>query len=90
LRKSLPVLRDHGVPEHDVFNRVTESEYDEFLELILGAAKTARKAYDSNDINESISLWREIFGKEFPKPPEDKGGYSERTQPSIVTGGRFA
>lgn len=92
-----PVLPDHGVPEHDVFARVTEDEYDLFYDNVRDAAITARKALDSEDLAESAEEWKKLFGKEFPNPPEsaknnrNTGDFSVRTQKSTDFGeGRFA
>jgi hypothetical protein len=90
-----PVLQDHGVPEHDVFKRITEEEYQEFYSLISEAALLARKAYDCEDKVECIGLWRELFGSKFPEPPggvtkSQNGAFTQRTEPTpSVSGGRF-
>src|SRR5690606_28992472 len=62
-----PFLKDHGVPEHDVFKRISDEEYKEFYDLVTKAAVMARKALDSTDKVESIELWRELFGSKFPE-----------------------
>ncbi|MEK4197968.1 SMODS domain-containing nucleotidyltransferase [Cytobacillus sp. FSL K6-0265] len=89
-----PALKDHGVPEHDVFKRITEEEYEEFYDLVMEAASLARQALDSTDKVESIELWRELFGSKFPEPPssakKSQNGFTPRTeQTSSVSGGRF-
>lgn len=63
-----PYLKDHGVPEHDVFKNLTEEEYRVFYDAVKKAAPIARKAYESKDVGESVKLWRAFFGncKEFP------------------------
>lgn len=63
-----PFLKDHGVPTHDVFERITDKEYTEFYELIKSAAKLARKAFDETNNSQSVMDWRELFGNEFPEP----------------------
>ncbi|KZZ85542.1 SMODS domain-containing nucleotidyltransferase [Bacillus sp. SJS] len=89
-----PILKDHGVPEHDVFKRITDEEYEKFYKLITGAASLARQALDSPDKVESIEMWRELFGSKFPEPPasvkKSQNGFTARTeQTSSVSGGRF-
>ncbi len=96
----VPYLPDHGVPEHNVFKRITATEFTKFYSEMKVAAKTAREAFDSKDINQSAEQWSKLFGDHFPKPPDDgkgakidngpKGGFSERTAPTTVGGGRFA
>lgn len=91
-----PFLPDHGVPEHDVFARVTTEEYDAFYEKVVIAAAKAREAYDSDSIRDSANKWRELFGNEFPSPPEQNNStssiskFSERSEPTTPGGGRFA
>ncbi|RSK45405.1 SMODS domain-containing nucleotidyltransferase [Bacillus canaveralius] len=88
-----PILKDHGVPEHDVFKRITDEEYQEFYELVSNAATLAREALDCQDKVESIGLWRDLFGSKFPEPPKGvtkNGGFTQRTEATTsVTGGRF-
>lgn len=94
-----PFLPDHGVPEHDVFAKVTNEEFAAFHNLVCAAATTAREAYNEQDVAKSALKWRELFGNKFPLPPSDlsngqdgnrDGGYTPRQAPSIIGGGRFA
>lgn len=96
-----PYLPDHGVPEHDVFGRITDEEYSEFHLHVSDAADIAREAMDSDDKNHSISKWKELFGNEFDPYRKDKnnrngnGGnkkreYTKRTEKSKgIPGRRF-
>lgn len=91
-----PVMPDHGVPEHDVFYRLSNDEYDAFYERIKSAAKTAREALDAQTVYESATLWGKLFGSKFPKPPEQSSNnngqtkFTQRTNNSIIGGNRFA
>jgi len=91
-----PFLKDHGVPDHDVFARVTDEEYKAFYEKVVIAAKIAREALDSETVYESANKWIELFGVQFPAPPESSNNSSEtsaftkRTKTSSPSGGRFA
>ena len=49
-----------GVPEHDVFEMLSDEDYDTFYKAVCGGARLARAAYDSADIEESVNLL-EIF-----------------------------
>jgi hypothetical protein len=83
-----PVLPDHGVPEHDVFRRVTAGDFAGFYRLVQAAADLARRALDAPTLAESTTLWRELLGPEFPEPPD--GSFAERVAAStIATTGRF-
>jgi Second Messenger Oligonucleotide or Dinucleotide Synthetase domain len=97
--KTAPDLRDHGVPTHDVFKRVSGEDFAEFHSQVYAAAKVARDAIDADTVYESSENWRILFGKEFPKAPDDNngrtlglnpGGFTQRNNVSILGGGRFA
>lgn len=92
-----PFLPDHGVPEHNVFARLTDQDYIEFYNTVCDAAVIAREAYDSDDLTESVNKWRELFGSKFPEPPEKKAinnssqGFTARAEKTTeIPGGRFA
>ncbi|MBO7611923.1 MAG: nucleotidyltransferase [Elusimicrobia bacterium] len=92
--KAKPFLPDHGVPEHDVFARITTKEYEQFYKKVQEAANIAKEAFESNDIIYSVTKWRELFGNKFPKA-EDKNNnsnsFSERKEKSInIPKSRFA
>ena len=66
LSKQTPFLPDHGVPDHNVFERVDGEEFAEFYEHVKKAAKIAREALDADTKEKSIEKWRELFGSKFP------------------------
>ena len=86
-----PYLADRGVPEHDVFARLTEEDYSEFYDAVCDAAQIARSAYDASSVQESADLWRQLFGNKFPEPPKKDAIFTERkSNTSSIPGGRFA
>lgn len=90
---SKPTMPDHGVPEHDVFERLTEDEYNSFYERVQKAAAIARQAFDLESVYDSANKWRELLGDKFPKPPENsnkKSNFTPRTEPTTIGGNRFA
>lgn len=91
---SKPFLKDYGVPAHDVFKRISAEDFKKFHAQVKVGASSARSALDSDDRVQSGTLWRELFGSKFPKPPDDggskKGGYTPPTGPAIPGSGRFA
>ncbi|MEJ5375062.1 MAG: nucleotidyltransferase [bacterium] len=100
-QKRTPRVPDHGVPEHNVLGRVSPDDFVAFHEHITEAAELARRAYNEEDLHESVILWRQLFGDRFPDPPAKKddgngespdkpGGYTPRKNVSIIGGGRFA
>lgn len=85
--KQTPVMPDHGVPEHNVFLRVTGEDFAEFYEQVKAAALVARRALDATTIKASADAWRELFGSEFPEAPAEatdasKGGFVTPTRPA--------
>lgn len=90
-----PFLEDRGVPEHDVFQRITDEEYSDFYDSVCEAAKIARDAYDNKNLYESVCRWRELFGNEFPEAKElsktNSTGFTKRSEKSSAfPEGRFA
>ena len=92
LSKQVPCLPDHGVPEHNVLERVSGEEFAEFYDHATEAAGIAREALNAIDKAKSIEKWRELFGSKFPesvdngdKGNDSKGPFTERT-PKNQTG----
>lgn len=98
--ETVPTLCDHGVPEHDVFARISGEEFAVFYDQVGAAAQIARRALEATDVTESATEWRRLFGSKFPVDPDQEdnsggtkmgeGGYTPRTGPSVITGGRYA
>ncbi len=90
---TVPHLADHGVPEHNVFKRVTGEDFAAFFDIVKESLVLARAAYDSEDANESRRYWHSLFGDPFPRPtsPQPRGGFSERQEiTSVGKSDRFA
>lgn len=93
--KTKPYLADYGVPDHDVFKRVTPEQFAEFYSDAQTAANLARRAFDSNNRSDSGNLWRELLGSKFPAPPGGggtgrDGGFTPPKGPASPGSGRFA
>ena len=67
-----PNLPDRGVPEHDVFKRITPEQFDTFWRLVETAAGKARAAMNAEGNANSMVLWRDLLGPEFPQPPKEE------------------
>jgi hypothetical protein len=67
-----PNLPDRGVPEHDVFKRITPEQFAIFWRLVDTAAGKARAAMNAEGNANSMLLWRDLLGPEFPQPPNDE------------------
>lgn len=94
----VPVLPDHGVPDHDVFKRIAAEDFAAFHGQVCEAATIAREAYDAESVEKSAGLWKRLFGDDFPDPPPScddggsgphQGGFTPRTQVPRIGGGRF-
>jgi len=92
-----PKMQDHGVPEHDVFGRLTDEEYEVFYDRVKEAALLAREALDAKSVYDSATTWRKLFGNKFPEPPKPKtessnmqSGFTQRTEKTTIGGNRFA
>lgn len=95
LLKQVPVLANHGVPEQNVLHRIAGEDFAVFYGQVVAAAQVARRAYDAESVDESVTLWKQLFGDKFPKAPPtggngQNGGFSPRDEVSKVSGGRFA
>ena len=88
-----PDIPDHGVPSHNVLERVSGEDFSAFHTHVGNAASLSRKAFDSDDLEESVELWGQLFGDKFPNSGNngDKGGgYTERKKVTNVGGSRWA
>ena len=54
----VPSLPDHGVPENNVFRRITSQDFAAFWRLVESAAGDARAALDADTLVESVTRWR--------------------------------
>lgn len=71
LTEKTPELRDRGVISHNVWKRVSNSDFVNFYDHITNAAATARLAFDSEKVSDQIKYWSELFGDEFPSISEE-------------------
>ncbi|WP_010657910.1 SMODS domain-containing nucleotidyltransferase [Brucella anthropi] len=79
---SVPVLSDHGVPEHDVLKRLSADDFRAFHGAVRNAAAIARDALESDGPQECANLWRRLFGNRFPLPGPNGGDRTGFTRPS--------
>lgn len=73
LYRQVPVLPDHGVPEHNVLKRLSAEDFSAFHAAITNAAGKAREALDTDDAQKSAELWQKLFGTKFPLPGPNGG-----------------
>lgn len=88
---SKPQLPDYGVPNHDVFAKITNVDFHQFYDQVNDGALLARQALDCPKYNESCNLWRQLLGSRFPSPPEvTSKGFTTPQKPANPGSGRFA
>jgi len=98
-----PTLPDRGVPEHNVWKRISAKEFATFYDHVVHYAKIAREAMDATSLKTQVEKWQELFGSKFPSYDGDDdsgsnlnnsngptGGFTQRNNPSTISGGRFA
>lgn len=61
----MPRIVDPACPEVDYNHRWNNDQYLNFRKQIAGYARRAREAYDEEDSDRSIKLWRGLFGDDF-------------------------
>ncbi len=83
--KLVPCLPDHGVPGHNVLERVDGEEFAEFYEHAEDASEIAREALDAETKEKSIEKWKELFGSKFP----DSGNSDENGNTGNSSEGPF-
>jgi len=78
-------LPDRGVPEHDVFARVTPSDFTTFISAVKKAYAAALDAQQDGDNYASSVKWRDLFGSEFPLYDKPTPQFTRREEPSSPT-----
>lgn len=64
-RPSLPVISDPSCPAARFDHRLSQQGYENFRRRFNGYAEKIRTAFDTTSRDESIALWREVFGDAF-------------------------
>lgn len=67
----VPTWEDPGLVDEDVEDKLlhtglTSSEFAKFVGIAKDSLTTSKEARDSEDEEESVKLWRKVFGPEFP------------------------
>lgn len=61
----VPVIPDPGYPSVNVAKRWRFDEFSAFLDSVQSARNVARAAFEADQKEESIALWRKLFGDQF-------------------------
>lgn len=86
---SVPKFPDRGVPEHNVWARITADDFKTFYDHAVNYAAIARDALNENSLRKQTEKWREIFGDKFPLAPEDDGGNGRSSNNNFTPLGGF-
>ncbi len=73
-----PYLPDHGVPQHDVFGRVTDVDYKNFIISIRDIYIKAKDALEEPNLYKSSLKWKSIFGDLFPTYDDNAPKFTRR------------
>lgn len=85
-----PYLNDFAL-ETDVFENISDMEYDEFHSKVYDAAIISKQARFEEDADESIRLWKKLFGSKFDDSGKDNNsGFTKPNKKATVPSGRFA
>ena len=63
----MPFIEDPSITGSDILSKVTLPQWKAFLEKCRVYGDIARRAQDSDDMDEATRLWRRVFGDRFPK-----------------------
>ena len=66
-RDEKPFIEDPSVKNSDILAKVTVAQWKLFVDKCRVYAAYARKAQDTDDMDEATTLWRRVFGDRFPK-----------------------
>jgi tRNA nucleotidyltransferase (CCA-adding enzyme) len=71
----VPTLSDPGVPTHNVLARLSVEDFRTFIGYAKAGLATAERALASSDKDESVRLWRQVFGTKFPPASTAKAAF---------------
>ena len=85
-----PYLKDFAL-EKDVFKNINDVEYEEFYSKACEAAEISKQARFEDDADESIRLWKKLFGSKFDDTEtNNNSGFTKPNKKATVPSGRFA
>jgi len=73
--ENVPFIEEPGVPRKSVTDNISFDAFKGFYNKLKEHAEIGRKAISEEDAEESLKLWRQIFGDRFPK----SGGLGKST-----------
>lgn len=74
----VPLLADPGMPGETIKTSMSLKEFVHFMDAVNADLEIAKVALDSDDEDESNTLWHKIFGEDFPK--SEKAGFASVTK----------
>jgi len=79
-----PFISDPAIPGNDILARVTLTQWKDFIEKVRVHAGHARKAQDTESMEDATSLWRKVFGQRFKATASPAKAASASTFASAV------
>lgn len=85
-----PYLKDFAL-ETDVLANISNDEYAKFYSKACEASEISKQAYLEEDADESIELWKGLFGNKFDDGnTTNNSGFTKPNKKATVPSGRFA
>lgn len=85
-----PCLKDFAL-ENDVLENISYFEYEKFYTRVCEASDISKQAFFEEDGDESIKLWKELFGNKFDDGnTTNNSGFTKPNKKADVPSGRFA
>ncbi len=85
-----PVIEDPSVKNSDILGKVTVPQWKAFIDKCRVYAGIARKAQDTDDMEEATRLWRKVFGDRFPKTTSQASAVGVAASAAAASTGGFA
>lgn len=82
----VPIISDPGLPQQSITTGMTSAEFSNFMNLIRKCLPKAKAALAADTVKESVALWQEVFGPEFPESDDTRGVEREavRVGPTVI------
>lgn len=87
--KQVPRIEDPGVPGNSVTARLSFDAFEGFYNKAMAHAELGRRAMDEEDAEESLEMWRKIFGPRFPAGPARTAAKSLLSAPATPSAFSF-
>lgn len=84
---SKPFISDPAIPANDILSKVTDTQWQAFIEKVRVYAVTARRAQEEEDVDKATELWRRVFGDRFRASIAPAKGTSSTSKAAATAAG---